>query len=148
MPGHRPSLWQAQRLRVGLVAVLLLAVAALALICQPSSQAQTPLFAPVVAAFFPAPDKLLVVVALPNSQAKELTGRLRVELEPVDPSQIAHAVLDTIRPAALAKKIRILDRLEQGIPAVRADPARLQQVLWNLLSNAVKFTPEIGRAHV
>ena len=31
---------------------------------------------------------------------------------------------------------------------MRADPARLQQVLWNLLSNAVKFTPEGGLVHL
>ena len=73
-----------------------------------------------------------------------VSGRLRVEMEAVDPVQIAHATLDTIRPAALAKQIRIRDTLDQGAPTVRADPARLQQVLWNLLSNAVKFTPEGG----
>ncbi len=77
-----------------------------------------------------------------------VSGRLRVELEPVDPIQIARAALDTIRPAALAKRIQIVDTLDQGVPAVRADPARLQQVLWNLLSNAVKFTPEGGHVHL
>jgi PAS domain S-box-containing protein len=73
-----------------------------------------------------------------------VSGRLRVEMELVDPAQLAQAALDTIRPAALARKIRITDSLEPGSSAVRADPARLQQVLWNLLSNAVKFTPEGG----
>jgi PAS domain S-box-containing protein len=73
-----------------------------------------------------------------------VSGRLRVEMESVDPAQIAHAALDTIRPAALARKIRIAAALEHSPTKVRADPARLQQVLWNLLSNAVKFTPEGG----
>jgi len=31
---------------------------------------------------------------------------------------------------------------------VRADPDRIQQVVWNLLSNAVKFTPSGGRVEV
>jgi PAS domain S-box-containing protein len=73
-----------------------------------------------------------------------VSGRLRVEMESVDPAQIAHAALDTVRPAALARKIRIVAALEPSPTRVRADPARLQQVLWNLLSNAVKFTPEGG----
>jgi CheY-like chemotaxis protein len=73
-----------------------------------------------------------------------VSGRLRVEMEPVDPVQIANAVLDTIRPAALARKIRIVSAVDPGVATVRADPARLQQVLWNLLSNSVKFTPEGG----
>jgi hypothetical protein len=73
-----------------------------------------------------------------------VSGRLSVDMELVDPAQLAQAALDTIRPAALARKIRITDSLDPGSSAVRADPARLQQVLWNLLSNAVKFTPEGG----
>jgi len=89
MPEQRPSLWQTQRLRVGLVAVLLLAIAALALILQPSSQAQTPPFAPRVAAFFPSGDKLLVAVALP--EANTLAGRIYVELRGPDGKHVAQA---------------------------------------------------------
>ena len=73
-----------------------------------------------------------------------VSGRLRVEMEQVDPAQIAQAALDTIRPTALARRIRIDSALGQTACSVRADPARLQQVLWNLLSNAVKFTTEGG----
>jgi PAS domain S-box-containing protein len=77
-----------------------------------------------------------------------VSGRLRVELESVDPLQLARAVVDTIRPTALAKKIQIVATLDRSVPAIRADPARLQQVLWNLLSNAVKFTPDSGRVQL
>jgi PAS domain S-box-containing protein len=77
-----------------------------------------------------------------------VSGRLRVEMETVDPAQIAQAALDTIRPAALARRIRIVSALEHSGTAVRADPARLQQVLWNLLSNAVKFTAEGGQVRM
>jgi PAS domain S-box-containing protein len=77
-----------------------------------------------------------------------VSGRLRVEMEMVDPAQITQAALDTIRPAALARRIRIDAALDFSGSIVRADPARLQQVLWNLLSNAVKFTPEGGAVRV
>jgi CheY-like chemotaxis protein len=39
-------------------------------------------------------------------------------------------------------------RLDESIGVVRADPDRLQQVVWNLLSNAVKFTPSGGQITV
>jgi PAS domain S-box-containing protein len=77
-----------------------------------------------------------------------VSGRLRVEMESVDATQIAQAALDTIRPTALARNIRIDSNFEHSGARVRADPARLQQVLWNLLSNAVKFTAEGGHVNI
>jgi signal transduction histidine kinase/CheY-like chemotaxis protein len=75
-------------------------------------------------------------------------GQLRLDLQPVDACEVARLSLETIRPAALAKGVR----LESDIPVaeclVSADAARLQQVIWNLLSNAVKFTPKKGRVQV
>jgi CheY-like chemotaxis protein len=61
-----------------------------------------------------------------------------VELPP-----IIEAAMDVVRPAADAKKIRLISALDPTGP-VSGDPDRLQQVVWNLLSNAVKFTPIEG----
>lgn len=77
-----------------------------------------------------------------------ITGKLRLQVEPVDLPQILEAALESIRPAADAKEIAIECRLEPTAARAKGDPHRLQQVVWNLLSNAVKFTPRGGRVEV
>ena len=69
-----------------------------------------------------------------------ITGNIRLQVEPVDIAEVALPALDSIRPAADAKGVRLVTRIAEGLPKLAADPARLQQVFWNLLSNAVKFT--------
>ena len=76
-----------------------------------------------------------------------VTGRLRVEMAPVDLSALIHESLETVRPAAEAKAITLEHDIESAV-TVWADRARLQQVLWNLLSNAVKFTLIDGRVGI
>jgi signal transduction histidine kinase len=75
-----------------------------------------------------------------------VTGKLLLTRRPVDLAEVIEATLDTVRPAADAKGIRLDLRL--GAAPVLGDAARLQQVSWNLLSNAVKFTPVGGRVEV
>lgn len=73
-----------------------------------------------------------------------ITGKLRINTQPVDLLLIIHAAIDAVRPAAEAKEITISTHVEAPDSIVRADSERLQQVLWNLLANAVKFTPAGG----
>lgn len=61
---------------------------------------------------------------------------------------VVEAAIDTIRPSAEAKDIRVLATIDGAGATVLDDPGRLQQLAWNLLSNAVKFTPRGGRVHV
>ena len=77
-----------------------------------------------------------------------ITGKLRLELKPVDLSRIIDAALDSVRLAADAKGIRILLTLDHNAGPLVGDPDRLQQVAWNLLSNAIKFTPQGGSVEV
>jgi PAS domain S-box-containing protein len=77
-----------------------------------------------------------------------ITGKLRLEVRPMDLVAVVEAGIDAVRPAAEAKGIRIEARLDPMASAMVGDPDRLQQVVWNLVSNAVKFTPKDGRVEV
>jgi len=77
-----------------------------------------------------------------------ITGRLRLELQPVRLSDAVEAALDSVRPTAEAKGVRIECELTEDAGAIAGDNHRLQQIVWNLLSNAVKFTPASGFVRV
>jgi signal transduction histidine kinase/DNA-binding response OmpR family regulator len=77
-----------------------------------------------------------------------ITGKMRLDVRPVDLKTVVEAALDAVRPAAEAKQIRLQALLDPQAVAITGDPDRLQQVVWNLLSNAVKFTPRDGRIQV
>jgi PAS domain S-box-containing protein len=76
--------------------------------------------------------------------ARIISGKLRLELGPVDLVSVIEQAVQTIRPAADAKGISLKTDLPSEIGQITGDPSRLQQVVWNLLSNAVKFTPQGG----
>jgi len=77
-----------------------------------------------------------------------ITGKLRLDMSPVDLAAAIEAALDSVTPAAEAKGITISTRLDRAAPMVVGDASRLQQVVWNLLSNAIKFTPRDGAVEV
>ena len=76
-----------------------------------------------------------------------ITGKLRLNLRPLELAPIVGTVIESLRPSAEAKGVTLhVSRAESS--TVHADPDRLRQTVWNLLSNAVKFTPEGGAVSV
>ncbi|HMI16951.1 MAG TPA: ATP-binding protein, partial [Bradyrhizobium sp.] len=106
-----------------------------------------------------AEDKLLRAVQTIERNATTLTqmvedvldvsrivsGKMRLNVQSVDLPLVLHEAVETIRPAADAKRIRINAVIDPQVSPISGDPDRLQQIVWNLLSNAVKFTPKEGQ---
>ncbi|MEO5898114.1 MAG: ATP-binding protein [Vicinamibacterales bacterium] len=76
--------------------------------------------------------------------ARIVSGKLRLELGPVDLVAATISAIDVVAPAAAAKSIQIRTSLSRAPRAIVADADRIQQIVWNVLSNAVKFTPSGG----
>ena len=78
-----------------------------------------------------------------------VSGKLQLDVRPLQLSTVIQAAVDSIRPAADAKNMTLrVIASDQPEPLVRGDATRLQQVVWNLLSNAVKFSPAGGEVTI
>jgi signal transduction histidine kinase/ActR/RegA family two-component response regulator len=77
-----------------------------------------------------------------------ITGKFRLDVQPINLSSAIEAAIEAVQLAATAKSIAIHVDLDPDAGPVYGDAARLQQVVWNLLSNAVKFTGRGGNVQV
>jgi len=77
-----------------------------------------------------------------------VSGRVALDLRPLDLVELIGQAVASHRPAAEARRIEIRLEIGQEPLIVSGDPTRLQQVLWNLLANAVKFAGEGGHIRV
>jgi signal transduction histidine kinase len=71
-------------------------------------------------------------------------GKIALEKEPVDLTQIARNAIDAVQPSMVAKKQALTVSLPASLP-LEGDSVRLTQAIANLLHNAATYTPEGGR---
>ncbi len=77
-----------------------------------------------------------------------ISGKLRLDVKPIELTQVIKAAIDSVKSTADAKAIELQIEINPAADSISGDSTRLQQVLWNLLSNAVKFTPKGGLVQV
>jgi CheY-like chemotaxis protein/two-component sensor histidine kinase len=80
--------------------------------------------------------------------SRVITGRLRLNMGPVDVVSVINSAIDSVQLAADSKSIQLEVTLDPSVRHTVGDAGRLQQVVWNLLANAIKFTPSGGRVEV
>ena len=80
--------------------------------------------------------------------SRVITGKLNLNMAPIDVAAIINAAIDSVQLAADSKDIELEVTLDPTARHILGDASRLQQVVWNLLSNAIKFTPSGGRVAV
>jgi signal transduction histidine kinase len=80
--------------------------------------------------------------------SRAVTGKLRLDVGPVDLAAAINSAVDTVQPEAASKDVRLEVTLDPSARHVTGDAARLQQVVEKLFLNAVKFTQAGGHIFV
>lgn len=80
--------------------------------------------------------------------SRAISGKLRIDVQPLDLGDVVRSAIDATRPAADAKQVVLLTEIEPAATQLAGDAGRLQQVVWNLVHNAVKFTARGGTVAV
>jgi signal transduction histidine kinase/ligand-binding sensor domain-containing protein len=69
-------------------------------------------------------------------------GRMDIQPEPIQLSEIVNGICAVMKGVTTMRKIQIDLGLPDDLPMLDADPTLIRQILYNLMSNAVKFSPE------
>jgi len=93
-------------------------------------------------------EQLLALINDILDLAKIEAGKMQVHLVEFSSYDACEGLLTMFRPLAEKKNIDLRSSLAPGIPVLRQDVVKFQQILSNLLSNAIKFTPEGGRVQL
>jgi PAS domain S-box-containing protein len=74
--------------------------------------------------------------------ARYARGAFTLKLEPIDMRQFISQITTSYSPMTNQRKQRLVTRITEDLPVIKADPSRMEQVIINLLSNASKYSPE------
>lgn len=95
-----------------------------------------------------ATDALLRLVDDLLDMSRIQAGMFEVAVAPMRLGPVAEQVVETLRPLADRKSLRVAVEVADDLPVLQADGDRVSQVLLNLLGNAIKFTPPGGHIAV
>jgi signal transduction histidine kinase len=91
---------------------------------------------------------LLAIITDILDLAKADADKLLLAEEEVDLAEVAQLSSQIVHDMALRAQIDFDSDIDEPLPAVLGDPAKLTQIVVNLLSNAVKFTPAGGKVRL
>ncbi len=77
-----------------------------------------------------------------------ISGKMRLEPEKISFVSLVQNAVESARPAATAKTVKIEMMFDSAADEMFGDSHRLHQVIGNLMTNAIKFTPESGTINV
>ena len=77
-----------------------------------------------------------------------VSGKIRLDVQPVEMAAVIENAVLTLQPGADAKGVKMHTLVDPRAGPVSGDPDRMQQVVWNLLSNAIKFANRGDRVQV
>ncbi|MEK6373177.1 MAG: ATP-binding protein [Acidobacteriota bacterium] len=81
-------------------------------------------------------------------ESRIASGKLRLELRPLNLAPIVQSAVEMMRSAAEARKTMLIAQITDERLEMVGDPNRLQQVIANVLSNAIKFSPDESRVEI
>lgn len=67
-------------------------------------------------------------------------GRMNLNIDTIDILSLANRVIDRLQGYGARQSFHL--EIPDDLPAVKADPLRIERILHNLLDNAVKYSPE------
>ena len=80
--------------------------------------------------------------------AKIEAGKMEIRSEPLSLPDLFEGLNNILKPLLEQKNLTLACNVGAGVPIVRTDPGKLQQILYNFLSNAIKFSPQGERVEL